>query len=79
MHEARLSFLAQRHAPERTVIHYARDGRGNYLTLDCGHSVTHAPHFDSSATKTVRCRDCGRAAVKSLPEYQNELSPAQCS
>lgn len=73
MHEARLSLLASKHAPERDVVAYSRDGKGNYLTLSCGHSIIHAHHFDSSKTTSCRCRECGRDLVKTLPQYQSEF------
>lgn len=75
MHPARLSLLAQRHAPERAIVSRQRDGGGpTHFVLECGHTGDLVSHFDGSKVATWRCHECGVAAVKAHPMYAAEFA-----
>lgn len=74
MHPARLSMLAQRHAPERAIVSRSREGGGpTHFVLECGHKGELVSHFDGSKVATWRCHECGVEHVKTAPQYAKEF------
>lgn len=73
MHPARLSFLAGKHEQPRKVVNNIRSANGTVLTLECGHCINIASHFDCSKVEQRGCRECGLEYVKNAPQYAKEF------
>jgi hypothetical protein len=73
MNNARLRFLASRHAPRRAVV--AKDVRtnGTTLTLECGHTGECVPHVSADTIKDWACGDCGAEIVRTAAQYASEF------
>ena len=77
MNEARLSYLARKMAPRRTVA-AVREHRssplvisGKTVELDCGHKRDASLHHAHTVGDKWDCPDCGRALALLTPEFSD--------
>jgi hypothetical protein len=73
MHPARLSYLSRRHEQQRKIVAQDVQSNGTRLTLECGHKVTIAPHFDTTKSTHMGCSDCGEQYVRTATQYAKEF------
>lgn len=73
MHPARLSFLGVKHQQQRAVKSLDVRSDGTFVALECGHTITIAPHFDASHSKSFGCCVCGEQFVRTAPQYAGEF------
>jgi hypothetical protein len=74
MHPARLSYLSYQHKQRRAVVSCDVRTDGTLITLECGHTTTFAPHFDTRDTKECGCSRCGESYVRAAPQYAKEFA-----
>lgn len=73
MHPSRLSFLAVKHEQQRAVISLDVRPDETRVALECGHTVTIAPHFDARHRSSYGCCACGENFVRTSPKYASEF------